>query len=756
MTHTPQAHSSAPQQVRQMSDETSLAEVFRQSLRFLRRYLTLILAMGLLGAFLALVASQTMERLYKSTVQLMIDPPADSPIKADSNPLQAPDTGYVDGQLLLIGAEDTLIEVVRRGNLTEVPFFQSKQPNIMVRAIYGLKGMILGSGSGGGGLPEGVPDRATLSAKNNLDEAISVSREGDTNVISISVRANSPALAYSIANLMADTYKDIRLTQRREAARELSDWIEVRAEELRQQVAAAEQAVTDYRIANGLFADEKGISLSDQQLTELNAEFISSRADLAQKRAALRRAREVFATGGDIRSLPEAQTSEIIIELRNQMLLLELRERDMSATASQNNPRLTQVRQQYQAIRRQLDNEISLLVDTLANEVETLESRTELLSEALSQAGGQSGVETQVGLGLRQLERVAEAYRQHYQRYLDSAGLAAELRSFATSGTQIVTSASVPLNPFSPSVKVMVILSFILGSMAAIVIGLARDALDTSFRSAQQVEAALGTKVRALIPMLEADQRLPNLIEEEPQSLFAETISVLRFMLFSATARKGRAPTFLITSNGPDEGKTSIASTLALSASLAGQNVLLIDGDLRRAGLTTLYNMEDEVGFADVLQGSGWAAPDIMGKGVLDVLPAGLVTDMPLNALESPRLGHLLELARQTYDLIVIDGPPVAHLADCTILSEQSDQLLFVVRWGQTLRDQAARALQRLPRAKLAGVVLNGCPPSEENGLGATYRLYSGAAPKLGKLITLPTRPFGGAFLPTDPGDRRA
>jgi capsular exopolysaccharide synthesis family protein len=586
-----------------------------------------------------------------------------------------------------------------------------------------------------------VPDKATLTARKILSDAMSVSREGDTNVVSITLRANSPRLAHDLANTVARTYMDLRLEQRREAARAFSDWIDTRAEELRQQVTEAESAVTDYRLANGLLSDNEGASLSEQQLTELNAELIKSRADLAQKEAALRRARAVLADGGDIRSLPEVQTSEIVTELRNQLLALEQRERDLSATSSQNNPRLTQVRQQYAAMQAQLDDEISLLVETLGNEVETLQSRTELLTEALSQAGGASRIETQTSLGLRQLERVAEAYRERYQRYLDNAGLAAELQSFSTSGSQIVTSASIPLDPYAPATRVLVILSFIFGAVAAILIGLARDALDTKFRSARQVEDLLGVKVRALVPNLQPGEKIPEVVETQPQSLFSETISVLRFLLFSATARNGRAPVFLMTSAGAEEGKTSIAASLALSASQAGKKVLLVDADLRRAGLTTLYDMRGEVGFADILLGNGWEAPDIMARGVLDVLPAGIETDMPVHALESPRLAQFLELAREAYDLVVIDGPPTAHLADCTILSEQSDQLFFVIRWGRTERDDALRALQRLPREKIAGVVMNDCPPSEENGLGQTYRLYADVSEPKGKLVKLPKRP---------------
>ena len=734
---------SAPQGAR-MPDDASLSEVFRQTLKFLRRHVWLILVFGLGCAVLTVAITQRMERLYKSSVQLMVDPPFQSPIEAEANPLIAPETGFVEGQILLIKADDTLIKVVELGNLTEIPFFQPKPANVILRELRRLKTKVLGPTPGVRSLPDGAPDMATLAAKSILAEVMTVSREGETNVISISVRANSSGLAQSTAALVADTYVDILLNQRQSAARAFSDWINIRADALRQQLTEAEEAVTSYRIENGLFNDAGDLSLNDQRLTEVNAELIRSRADLAQKAAALDRARTVRDGGGDILSLPEVQNSEMVTELRNQLLVLELRERDLDTNSNASNPRLEQIRQQNAATRRQLDSEVTRIVETLKNEVSTLESRTALLTEALSQAGGQSKIETQISVGLRQLERVAEVFRQQYQRYLDNAGLAAELKSFTTSGTQMVTSATVPINPYYPQVKIFTIISFMIGCGIAVLIALAREAMDTSLRSAQQVETLLNTQVRAQIPHLK-NQDIPGIIEDDPLSAFSETVSVLRYMLFSASAEAGRAPVFLVTSSVAGEGKTSIAASIALSASAAGQNVLLVDADMRRAGLSQKFGFEGGTGFADVLTGSPWQAPDIMGDGVFDILPAGSETETPLNALESPNLAKFLELARDAYDLIVIDGPPVAYIADCTILSKHSDQVLFVVRWGVTLRAQAMRSFQRLPRAKIAAVVMNDCPPDADIGLGSTYGLYTGRRLKRGKLINLRDRRAGGA-----------
>ncbi|MFG6665174.1 GumC family protein [Sulfitobacter sp. 916] len=719
-----------------IAEAASLSEVFRESLGFLHRYFKLILVMSIISGAVFLVVTHRMERLYKSSAQLMIDAVPSSPIDVEKTPLSSPTTEYVDAQTLLIAADDTLLKVVERGQLVDVPFFRRAPPSVIWRTLSQIKNAVLGPKPDVGSSEVGTPSREALVAKSILSEVLSVERQGDTNIITISVRANSPALAQRVTTLVAETYVDHRLTKRRQDAKEFSDWIGARAEELRQQVSVAENAVTEYRVQHDLFGDQDGGSLNDQQLTEVNTALLEARADLAQKTAALTRARTVAAGDGDVLSLPEVQLSEIINELRNQMLLLELRERDLSAASDQSNPRLLQIRQQYDEMKRQLDDEVERIIGMLANEVETLESRTALLSEALSKAGGDSKLETQISVDLRQLERVAAAYRQYYQRYLENAGLAAELKSFTTSGTQMVTSATMPLDHFFPSVTMFTIFGVMLGAAAAIIIGALRNALDMTFHSPQEVERVLGIKVLAQLSKLRTSTRIPDILETDPQSPFSETISVLRYLMCSVSSDDNNAPVLLVLSNGEGEGKTSIAASLAKSASLASQNVLLIDGNLRHASLSETFGFKNEIGLADVLQGASWQPLDIVSEGVLDIMPAGILTDMPVSALESHLLPKFLDLARDSYDLVVIDGPPMTHLADCSILAKFCDQILFVMRAGVTRRDQSVRAFQNLPKSKITGVAMTDCPQSSPIGLSSTYKVHEKANKHWGKAVS--------------------
>lgn len=708
--------------------EPTLSDTVSETLLFLRRRLLRIVLSGLLFSSLALVVSLNMDRMYKSSIQLMIERPLASPIDAEQVQVMRLDNGYIDGQVLQIRSDDLLLKVVERAELTEHPFFQAEPPSLMARTIRAVKsiwpGMAPVAQNSNGGI-----DPADLTALKTLSEAVAVRREGDTNVVSIEVRTTSPTLAMTIATTIAETYRDMRLEQRDASAREMSIWIDGRASELRADLVAAENAVTGYRIENGLIGDVNGATLGDQQLTELNAELIRSNADLVQKRASFELAQAMLAGNGDLSSLPEVQNSDIISALRETRLQLQRSEQDISQIGGSDNPRLAQIRRQAVLVDTQIDQEILRIASVLENETRALESRTNLLMQALERAGGESELETQSTVELRELERIVEAYRLRYERYLNNAGLASELQSFAFSGTQVVKSANFPTSPFYPPTKVLLVLGFLFGVALAILSALVKEALAKGYGSAAQIERDLGLKVLTILPEVNNLYVGPSILNSDPFSPFSEAVSVLRQRLrLSAPSLSDHlySPVLVITSAEEGDGKTSASVAIAVSASAAGQKVLLVDGDLRYAGLSELFDMDGGDGFCDILRGQPWRPSVGLRRSVLDIMPAGALDGkQPTDLLETRYLRNFLDVARRSYDLVVVDAPPVANLADSLILAEISSQVVFVLRAEKSPKEAVQNSLNMLPRAKMAGVIVNRVDPKDMSGRWINAKLYS-------------------------------
>ncbi|WP_430450504.1 GumC family protein [Rhodophyticola sp.] len=482
----------------------------------------------------------------------------------------------------------------------------------------------------------------------------------------------------------------------------MAGWLDERAIELQLQLSQAEDAVASFRIDNNLVSGEPGITLSEQRLTELNSELINTRAALAERRAVYARATEVVSSGGTTASLPEMQGSEIFATLRTLLLELERRETALGGPSTTNS-RMTALREERAAIQRQLTDEVQRILGLIANEIETLELREQLIVDALTQAGGETGEASRSSVEMRELERRAAAYGALYERYLNNAGLVDESITYLISGVEVIDPANPPLDPRFPTPNAIIIFLLASGAMVGIGIGYGRESMQPGFMTARQIQRTLGRPVLASIPMLPPKASAWDMVRDLPMSPYAEAVRLLRHELSSRDLGRdsgwdsgrdprGRSPVLLMTSAVPGEGKTSLAAALATSASSAGLNVLLIDADLRRGGTTRLFGAERDEGLTEVMRTRTYGFDDLVpGAGELDLLPKGAPVTSPTDLFAGANLPRYLAEARKVYDLIVIDGPPVANMADAPLLARLSDSVAFVVRWKDTPRDVRSR-----------------------------------------------------------------
>jgi capsular exopolysaccharide synthesis family protein len=292
-----------------------------------------------------------------------------------------------------------------------------------------------------------------------------------------------------------------------------------------------------------------------------------------------------------------------------------------------------------------------------------------------------------------------------------------------------------------------------LGFFGSLGLGLAmalgRDALGKGFHSVEEIETSLGLQPLASLPLVaerraarlrhqalgdinvlqrrpgglgepgnlaeeraRISRRLASLALDEPHSAFAESIRSLRFALAHLAAEQ-RMITVLVTSALAGEGKSTVAANLARVAAMAGDRVLLIDGDLRSPSLAAALDVDPAIGLSELLTGRGdlEAAVRKDPRTELYVISGTKRQAGPqaLATLTSSALDKLLTLARQTFDLVVIDSSPLLPIADGRILVDRVDGVVLVVASEQTSRDAVAAALHETPGIddKLVGVVLN-------------------------------------------------
>jgi capsular exopolysaccharide synthesis family protein len=195
--------------------------------------------------------------------------------------------------------------------------------------------------------------------------------------------------------------------------------------------------------------------------------------------------------------------------------------------------------------------------------------------------------------------------------------------------------------------------------------------------------------------------------------------------LHHAQAAKG-TKVVMIASAVPGEGKTLTASNLAMTFSESyHRNVLLIDGDLRRPGLHTLFGLDNSYGLGDGLTSAKERRlPVHHVSSRLSVLTAGLPSSDPMAGLTSERMRRLLDEAREAFDWVFIDTPPVAFLSDANLLARMVDAAVVVVKAGSTPFELVQRAIEAIGRDRTVGVVLNRADPNEESSGYGSYASY--------------------------------
>jgi capsular exopolysaccharide synthesis family protein len=216
-------------------------------------------------------------------------------------------------------------------------------------------------------------------------------------------------------------------------------------------------------------------------------------------------------------------------------------------------------------------------------------------------------------------------------------------------------------------------------------------------------------------------------VADQPRSPVSEAFRALRTNLeFSSV--DSPLKTILVSSSGEGEGKTTVASNLAIILSQGGKKVLLLDADLRRPNVHKQFSIPNRVGLSDLIRGrmdveDVIQVPENIKK--LSIITSGSLPPNPAELLGSLKMGLILDSLKSIFDVIVIDTPPML-VSDAQILSSRVDGILFVVRPGKTHIDVAKSPLEELKRidARVVGVVLNRIPRNRGYYYGG-YRYYS-------------------------------
>ncbi len=595
-------------------------------------------------------------------------------------------------------------------------------------------------------------------AVDSVQAATSVSRRSrDAVFVDVRYRSVDPELARDVANALARQFiterQDVRQLEGRRSVAFLRDQLVRVSAQLR----GAERTLRDFR------EGAQVVSLPDQASSGVNrrAEVQAQRSSLAAERDALKRlldSTRTARTGGGssvdrrLLAFPTLLRSGAGAGLQSALTAAEEQRATLLTRRSPRDLEVQGVEARIGEIRGQIRDEVQTYLQGLSDQVSGLD-------EVLRRSDSELATFPRKQLRLNELERTAKTTESVYsmlQGRLKEAEIAAAV---VDPTARLVDAAVLPKHPVSPKP----LLNVLLGTMTGALIGLAgaglRERRDRSLRTRHQLFAVTGLHVVGVIPHLRGSghrawlprHRRPATITATPAALrrngavpsLAPNASaslsaddVLSFALATdwlATnvalgGDQAASKVLVVTSALPADGKTTVAINLALAHSRNGRRVLLIDGDLRNGKVGTLLGLPRMAGLSDLLEGRAdigavlTPLPSELGSD-LHVLPCGTLTHNVARLLGGDDLQALLEWAREQYDAVVVDTPPVNAVTDAVLIASKGDSILLVARSGATTLDALAFAMEqlRVVRTSIAGAVLNDVDPSLD---AATNGLY--------------------------------
>jgi capsular exopolysaccharide synthesis family protein len=589
------------------------------------------------------------------------------------------------------------------------------------------------------------PRDVTTTATHLLDGMVTVNPVKDTRLVEIRVRGRNPEQAAAIADAFASVYIEKTLEDRMGSTVSALEWLGGQLDTLGRELEESELALHQFKQDHNVLS----VSMEDRQnLVAGEIESFNTALTDARKRrieVAARVARLQQAMGQD----PLAASGTVFDERSalnalRESLRAKVAERErMSATRGANHPDRRALDEEIEALREQLAQEVETIVRNAESDLREIRSVESGLRQAVEEAHT-AGLE----LNLREIEyqrlnRARENKAKLYQVVLERTTETDLTRMFVARHVRIVDAALVPRWPVAPNRTVNVLVGLLAGLIFGVALAFGLRFLDRRLRGPDTVEE-LGVTVLGVVPTVATEasptdkrkrRRAPApgsdlVVFDQPMSTAAECIRTVRTNLTFMAAAESRSKVWVVTSSQPQEGKTTIASNLAASMAQSGKSVLLIDTDLRRPRVHSSFALSREHGVSTFLAGEATFDSAAQSSRVpgLDVMTSGPVPPNPAELLHGPAFARLVAAARERYDLVIFDSPPLGAVTDAAIIAPQVDGVIVVVRASQTTRDALRSTLRQLKdvHARVLGAVVNGFVFNADGyyGKGYYYRRY--------------------------------
>ena len=623
------------------------------------------------------------------------------------------DTSEVNSEVEVLRARSLMGKVVDRLELTEDPEFNTSlqvltpmQATIenakdSVRAVLGLETeeVVLS--------PEEEAQRTRDAVISNLLRAVTVRNVPLSLVFQVTVETENARKSARIADTIVELYILNQIEVKFEATEQATIWLSGRVAELQTSLEAAEAEVSAFSASTDLVSVE-GMQALERQIKELR-----DRIDLAQIN------RDTLAAQVDALETAESRADQAALADDTQLTRLLTRAQNDEAFEATFDARLDLVKARKKNDVMRADQQLVTLIASERELTEDLDGQGEDL------------------ITLQQLTREAEATRVLYEYFLTRFNETSAQQGIQQADSRILSNAVVPLAPSEPRKPLILAMSGMLGLMMAMGLVLLREARNNGFRTARDLEHYTGYTVLGQIPKMPVSSRRKAIkyLADKPMSAAAEAYRNLRTSLMLSHI-DNPPKVIVLTSSVPGEGKTTNSIALAQNFLGLGKKVLLVEGDIRRRTLHQYFDNVPAHGIVSVLSGDTPLSEAVFKSTDFgaDILAGEKTSTNAADLFSSDAFERFVADARNEYDAVIIDTPPILVVPDARIIAEQADAVIFNVHWDRTSKPQVEESLRLFHNSgqRITGLALSQISPKgmKRYGYGGRYGAYSGYGSK--------------------------
>ncbi|MEA2013207.1 MAG: polysaccharide biosynthesis tyrosine autokinase [Verrucomicrobiota bacterium] len=661
---------------------------------FILLFLLVVIAVG--------IYTYTKVPIYVAKTHLVIEPTS-SKITGMSeayNPMEnnIARQNFVATQMELILAKHLLTDVFKHFNFaTKEEFINSTEP---IKAFKGL---------------------------------FDVTSKRATFIVILSFKWKDPKLAANVVNYLTHIYiKNYKNRSLRFSGSGIEN-LKQQLEGIREKRKEALEALISFKEKNQIIDLDDAHKLLVDRMTKLNEALMDAQVKAETAKTTVQGIKVWEKEGGNVNYIPELMQNRTLANFKLEGLRQKSEAIELLEKYGKNHSLVKNQHKIIEAIDKAIDTEISYTIG--ASEVEYKKARllVEVMGEGFKELKQEAFKIDSLSGKYRILKDMYDASEKSYQKIINRINELTITKGAgdidATANIRISDSALPPQKFTYPKKKRNMAIAIILGLILAGALCFALDYMDTTLKTKDDIETLLKLPVLGFMPRLkQTDNELETL--DFPQSSFSEAFRTIRTSIrLSVIGKKAKA--FLLTSSAPSAGKTIAATNLAISFAKDGKKVLLMECDMRRPRLKKLLKTipEDKLtsGLSNVIVGNKkldditWQHPDIKN---LSVALCGPRPPNPAELLGTDEFKEILAEAKNKFDLVIIDAPPILNVTDSSILIGLGLPLVFLVRAFKTDKHLALNAVSQINsiQGDVLGVILNNSDATSKTKYGYYYK----------------------------------